>query len=227
MSLGRGIMSRARRSLSEALGLLRPGPEAAPAADGLLVAGLGNPGDKYRGSRHNVGFEIIDHLAARLDSRFERDFEGLVARGKLGETNLVLLKPLTYMNRSGRAVVAAAKHFGIAVANLVVIHDEVDLPFGRLKIKNGGGHAGHNGLRSIVASLGSSDFIRLRVGIGRPSEGTLVEHVLAPWSQSERASIATLKNNAADALEEILREGVLAAMNRVNGRQSVPTALGR
>ena len=157
-----------------------------------LVAGLGNPGRGYAGTRHNAGFWFVDELAGRLNASFaaEAKFGGDLAKAGV----LRLVKPMTFMNLSGRAVAAAARFFGVQPAEILVVHDELDLLPGKAKMKFGGGHAGHNGLRDIQAQLGSADFWRLRIGIGHPRDSELaqqdvVDYVLKPPRSEERAAI--------------------------------------
>ncbi|HKP63472.1 MAG TPA: aminoacyl-tRNA hydrolase [Polyangiales bacterium] len=174
-----------------------------------LIVGLGNPGAKYAGHRHNVGFMIVDELASRLRAdAFREKFSGVYA--KAGEA--LLLKPQTYMNLSGESVQKAQQFFKLGLADLVVIHDELDLPFGTLKIKVGGGSAGHNGIKSVTQHAGGPDFARLRVGIGRPPQRG-VEHVLSDFSRQECSELPAVLERAARAVTDILERGVQAAMN--------------
>ena len=144
--------------------------EAASTLD-LLVAGLGNPGREYERTRHNVGWLVADELARRRGGSFRSKFSGRLAEVRLGERRLALLKPETYMNESGRSISAAARFFKVPLEALLVVHDDVDLEEGRLQARQGGGLAGHNGLRSIARALGTQDFLRLRIGVGRPARG--------------------------------------------------------
>ena len=137
----------------------------------LLVAGLGNPGPRHERDRHNVGWMVVDELARRRDVPFRAKFNGRIGETRIADHRLALLKPETYMNESGRAVSAAARFYKVAPEDVLVVHDEVDLELGRLQARAGGGLAGHNGLRSIAQALGTSDFLRLRVGVGRPGRG--------------------------------------------------------
>ncbi len=193
----------------------------------LLVVGLGNPGKSYDDTRHNVGFAVVDALARAAGADAFRDkFSGLVARGRLGATDVALLKPQTFMNLSGQCVQPAAAFFKVPAADVVVVHDELDLPFGELRLKQGGGHAGHNGLRSIIERLGA-DFGRLRVGIGRPPpthRGDVASYVLARFDPAERAALDGLYAAARAALEAVAASGFGAAMNRVNARPKPPRA---
>jgi peptidyl-tRNA hydrolase, PTH1 family len=196
---------------------LRLRPRRGAAAD-LLVVGLGNPGDEYRGSRHNVGADVVELLAkrhsARLRKRKERAFvDEVTIDGK----RVALAIPLTYVNDSGLAVGALARRFGVTPEQVVVVHDELDLPVAQLKVKSGGGLAGHNGLRSIVAHLHSQDFQRVRIGVGKPlSKERGADHVLNRFGKRDRTEIDVTIEQAADAVEAIVRDGVDVAMNRFN-----------
>ncbi|MCE9501195.1 MAG: aminoacyl-tRNA hydrolase [Leptospira sp.] len=153
----------------------------------LLIAGLGNPGNEYEGTRHSIGFVIIDALCDTVSSDFSSDKKCAKALVTSGETEIILIKPMEYMNLSGNAVLLHIKKSGLNPENLLVIHDEIDLPFGTIKMKSGGGHAGHNGLRDIIDKLGSREFHRLRFGVGRPGPGgDVADYVLSRFSVSER-----------------------------------------
>lgn len=186
----------------------------------LVVVGLGNPGQKYRGTLHNVGVEVIELLAERAGERFTTAKESaLVCEMRLGTARVALVFPQTYMNESGRAVAPLVKRYGIEdLSKLIVIHDELDLEPGRMKIKFGGGLAGHNGLRSLKAHLHSDAFVRIRIGVGKPPGGKErgASHVLAPAAKRDRELIAVCVQEAADAVEMILTEGLEAAMGRYN-----------
>jgi PTH1 family peptidyl-tRNA hydrolase len=187
----------------------------------FLVAGLGNPGREHEGDRHNVGFVVVDAIAARVGADFRSKHSGLVARASLAARDVVLLKPQTYMNRSGDSVQPAAAFFKVAPAEIVVVHDEIDLPWGDVRLKLGGGHAGHNGLRDIIERLGSPDFARVRVGVGRPPPGFRGDGklwVLSGFDAVQRAELPAIVDRAADAVERVVRDGVAAAMNSVNAR---------
>ena len=188
----------------------------------LLVVGLGNPGPKYRGTLHNVGVEVLDLLAERHRERFRSSKEhALVAELRIGTARVALAFPQTYMNESGRSVAPLVKRYGIDdLTKLVVVHDELDLDPGRLKVKLGGGLAGHNGLRSIKAHLHSDEFARIRIGVGKPPGGKErgVDHVLAPPSKRDRELIAVCVEEAADAVEMMLSDGIDATMARYNQR---------
>jgi len=183
-----------------------------------LVVGLGNPGDDYRGSRHNLGAEVVELLAKRHGGRLRKRKErALVDEVTIDGRRVALAIPLTYVNDSGHAVDALVRRFGVDPEQLVVVHDELDLPVAELKVKSGGGLAGHNGLRSIVAHLHTQDFQRVRIGVGKPvSKERGADHVLNRFSKRERAEVDVTVEQAADAVETIVRDGVDAAMNRFN-----------
>jgi PTH1 family peptidyl-tRNA hydrolase len=185
-----------------------------------LVVGLGNPGPEYEATRHNVGFLVVERLAARhgIALAFDKRLFGRFGRGRIAGVETGVLEPQTFMNRSGRAVRAAIEAHPLDPASeLVVVYDDLDLPFGRLRLRPSGGAGGHNGLTDVAESLGRSDFARLRCGIGRPPAGVdPVDHVLAPFTAEEAASLAPYLERAADAIEAVLAEGVGAAMNRFN-----------
>ena len=196
---------------------MRLRPRRGTPAD-LLVVGLGNPGDEYRGSRHNLGAEVVELLAKRHGGRLRKRKErALVDEVTIDGRRVALAIPLTYVNDSGHAVGALVRRFGVDPEQLVVVHDELDLPVAELKVKSGGGLAGHNGLRSIVAHLHTQDFQRVRIGVGKPvSKERGADHVLNRFSKRERAEIEVTVEQAADAVETIVRDGVDAAMNRFN-----------
>lgn len=185
-----------------------------------LIVGLGNPEPRYARNRHNVGFMVLEHLAEAARISVSRSkFGGQYGTGEVAGKSVVLLKPLTFMNLSGRSVAPAAKFFGVSTERVMVIHDELDLPFSTLRLKSGGGHGGHNGLRSIVAELGSNAFQRLRVGIGRPAHGTVSHYVLSDFAEGEeRDWVPDLIERATKALETALRLGMKKAMNEVHAK---------
>jgi len=187
-----------------------------------LVVGLGNPGMPYAGNRHNVGQMVVDVLAARATSTFRSHKAGAaVAEGRLrpGGPKLVLAKPGSFMNGSGAPVAGLAKFFKVPAERVIVVHDELDLDFDTVRIKAGGGHGGHNGLRDIIARLGGPDFVRVRVGIGRPpGRMDAADFVLRDFSTEERKALPVLLEDAADAVERIVDDGLLAAQNVVNQR---------
>jgi len=175
----------------------------------LLVVGLGNPGRRHERDRHNVGFMVVDELARRHGGTFKAKFSGRIAEVRLEGRRLALLEPDTYMNESGRSVQPAAAFYKTPLAHLLVVHDEVDLELGRLQARLGGGLAGHNGLRSIAGRLGSPEFLRLRVGVGRPGRGdprAVADFVLAPFAPEEDAE--SLVGRSADAVESLSRLGL-------------------
>ena len=186
-----------------------------------LVVGLGNPGRQYAQTRHNAGFHVVDRLAERWGARVERkQFGALVDSLRIGDANIVLCKPQTFMNRSGQAVASLKGFYKLDVSDIVVIHDEVDMDFGTVKLKQGGGHGGHNGLRDIQAKLGNNGFVRVRVGISRPPPGWETSNwVLGKFSGSEQAELPDIVDRAADVVELVLREGAAKAMSEVNARR--------
>ena len=183
----------------------------------LLVAGLGNPGRRYERTRHNAGWLVLDELARRHDGSWRSKFSGSLAEIRLGDARLALLKPETYMNESGRSVTAAARFFKVAPESLLVVHDDVDLEPARLQARRGGGLAGHNGLRSLAQHLGSQDFLRLRIGVGRPGRGdprSVSDWVLSPFAPEN--DVDALVTRAADAVETVVAEGLEQAQARFN-----------
>jgi peptidyl-tRNA hydrolase, PTH1 family len=190
----------------------------------LLVVGLGNPGDEYARTRHNVGAEVVELLARRHGGKL-RGSKGR-ARGdevRIGDKRVALAVPLTYMNDSGEAVGALARRLGIEPDQIVIVHDELDLEPAVLRVKVGGGLAGHNGLRSIKQHLHTDEFIRVRIGVGKPpSKERGADHVLSRVSKREREAMDVTIEEAADAVECIVTDGVESAMNRYNGRVSGP-----
>jgi peptidyl-tRNA hydrolase, PTH1 family len=195
--------------------LLRRGERASSLA--LLVAGLGNPGREYELTRHNVGWLVVDELARRHGGSFRSKFSGQLSEVRLGAGKVALVKPETYMNESGRSIAAAAGFFKVDPSGLLVVHDDVDLEDGRFQVRLGGGLAGHNGLRSIAQALGSNDFLRLRIGVGRPGRGdrrSVSDYVLSKFDPE--TDVDGLIARAADAVETIASEGVEEAQRRFN-----------
>jgi PTH1 family peptidyl-tRNA hydrolase len=187
-----------------------------------LVVGLGNPGKEYARNRHNVGFLVADLLAARIGVRFGRHRRAVaeVAEGRLtpGGPRVVLAKPLTYMNLSGGPAAALSQFYKISVGNVIAVHDELDLGYGQVRAKLGGGEGGHNGLRSLSKSLGSKDYVRVRFGIGRPpGRQDPADFVLSDFSATERRELEFLVDRAADVVEAVVTQGVEAAQNAYNG----------
>lgn len=185
----------------------------------FLVVGLGNPGARYVGTRHNAGFMALDSLALRVGAGPAKEQLGsLVSVADVGGQRAVLAWPQSFMNRSGGPVSALAGFYKVAVGDIVVVHDDLDLPLHDVRVKSGGGHGGHNGLRDILPQVGA-DFVRVRVGIGRPPAGVdVVEHVLAPWTAAESPGLPAALERAADAVLTVLRSGATAAMNLLNTR---------
>jgi PTH1 family peptidyl-tRNA hydrolase len=188
----------------------------------LVVVGLGNPGRDYASHRHNVGFMAVDRLAEVVRAEpFREKFSGELARATIGGEPALLLKPMTYMNDSGRSVGPALAFFKATAAELIVLHDELDLPFGDVRLKHGGGHAGHNGLRSILSHLGGADFGRVRLGVGRPPpgfRGEVADFVLSPFDATERASLPECLNHAVQSVLNVAALGFAAAMKERNTR---------
>jgi len=183
----------------------------------LLVAGLGNPGREHQRDRHNAGWMVVDDLARRRGGSFRTKFSGRLAETRIGESRVALLEPETYMNESGRSISAAARFFKVAAQNVLVVHDDVDLDVGRLQARLGGGLAGHNGLRSIAQALGTPDFLRLRIGVGRPGRGDrreVADYVLSPFRPED--DIGAIVARAADAVETLVAEGLTVAQQRFN-----------
>jgi len=192
-----------------------------------LVVGLGNPGREYAANRHNVGFMVADLLASRIGAKFGRSkrAHAEVAEGRLakpgqygGGPRLVLVKPLTYMNLSGAPVVSLSQFFKVPVTNVIAVHDELDVPFGQVRAKRGGGEGGHNGLRSMSKSLSNKEYARVRFGIGRPpGRQDPADYVLSDFSGAERKELEFLVDRAADVVEAIVLEGVEWAQNKYHG----------
>ena len=185
----------------------------------FLVVGLGNPGARYDRTRHNVGFEVAERVAQRHEvSLSAKRFRAKLGSGRVAGESVVIALPQTFMNCSGESIGPMAGWYKLAPEQVVVIHDDLDLPFGRVKVKSGGGHGGHNGLRDLAAKLPSRDFVRVRVGIGRPV-GAMdpAAWVLARWTTEQSAELPDLVERAADAIETVLQHGVKEAMNRLNG----------
>jgi peptidyl-tRNA hydrolase, PTH1 family len=183
----------------------------------LLVAGLGNPGAAYERTRHNVGWRVVDELARRHDGSFRGKFSGQLAEVRVDGLRLALLKPETYMNVSGKSIAAARRFFKTDPDALLIVHDDVDLAPGRLQARRGGGLAGHNGLRSIAGALGTQDFLRLRIGVGRPERGDprpVADYVLSEFEPE--VDVDALVARAADAVETIARDGLEVTQSRYN-----------
>lgn len=184
----------------------------------LLIVGLGNPGPRYRNTRHNIGFMVVERLAEKLGATFDREkFGGLIAQGRHGGKRLLLLKPLTFMNKSGTAVAQAMRNQIREPGDLLVVFDDVDLPLGRLRLRKKGSAGGHNGLKSIIAHIGAKEFPRLRIGIGRSTgERELTNHVLGKFTPEERDTVGEAVEKAVQAVLVYAEHGVDAAMNQFN-----------
>jgi len=190
-----------------------------PPADTWLIAGLGNPGPRYAHTRHNLGFWVVTALSARWGIPLDREkMEAVWGQGRVGAQRVILVQPQTYMNLSGRAVAALLRYFQLPPGALVVVHDDLDVPAGRLKLAFDGGAGGHKGVLSVAASLGTLDFYRVKVGIGRPPAGMAAEaFVLAPLAGAEEEILAEAAARAAAAVEVLLTGGLAAAQNRFHG----------
>ncbi len=181
-----------------------------------LIVGLGNPGPRYEGNRHNVGFLVLDELADRVGGKFKAHKSGAqVVEGRLGLSRTVLAKPRSFMNLSGGAVSSVAKFYKVPATELIVVHDEVDLPFGTVRLKRGGGENGHNGLRSITKSLGTKEYLRVRFGVDRPpGRMDTADYVLKDFSRAESKELGFFVDQCADAVEALAAQGLEAAQNR-------------
>ncbi|MBF6215322.1 aminoacyl-tRNA hydrolase [Nocardia puris] len=184
-----------------------------------LVVGLGNPGPEYERTRHNVGFLVADVLAERVGGRFavHKKSGADLLQARLDGRQVLIAKPRSYMNLSGRPVAALARFFSVPPTEVVVVHDELDLPFGAIKLKRGGGEGGHNGLRSVSSALATKDYLRTRIGIGRPpGRQDPADYVLKPFSAPERKEVPVVVEQAADAVELLLRVGLETAQNQLH-----------
>lgn len=187
--------------------------------DAIVIVGLGNPGSRYEKTRHNVGAMAVDHLAGRLGEKFKthKKSGAQVAVGRLGGTSVVLAKPTCFMNESGRQVGPLAAFYSTGPESLIAVHDELDIDFGAVRLKRGGGEGGHNGLRSISQALGSKDYLRVRLGVGRPpGRQDPADFVLKPFSSTERPDVPLLLENAADAIELLISRSLEDAQNQVH-----------
>ncbi|AKK29165.1 aminoacyl-tRNA hydrolase [Mycobacterium sp. EPa45] len=188
-------------------------------ADPLLVVGLGNPGPQYAKTRHNLGFMVADLLAARMGGQFKvhKRSGAEIVTGRLAHRPVVLAKPRTYMNESGRQIGPLAKFYSVMPTDIIVIHDELDIDFGRIRLKLGGGEGGHNGLRSVANSLGTKNFQRVRIGVGRPpGRKDPAAYVLEPFTAAERTEVPAICEQAADATELLIEAGLEPAQNHVH-----------
>lgn len=197
------------------LRFLRPGVQSEP-VDKLIV-GLGNPGRQYAHHRHNVGFQCLDRLAQTHGLSFARQrAKASLALGKIANVRVVLAKPLTYMNLSGQAVKPLVGFYRLSLADLLVIYDDLDLPLGTIRLRPEGGSGGHKGVRSIIEALGSQNFPRLRVGIGRPPDNDAISYVLSDFTAEEQITLESVYEKVGAAVELFLQEGIEVAMNRYN-----------
>lgn len=189
-----------------------------------LVVGLGNPGKRYERTRHNVGFLVADRLAVRSGASFDqRQFKAEVAKAQLGGRPAVLAKPQTFMNLSGDAVASLAGYYKTPPDEMVVVYDEVDLPFGTIRVKSGGGAGGHNGIKDVLRVTKGGDFVRVRFGVSRPPEGwDTADYVLSGFTPGETEQLDELVDRAADAVEAVIRDGHVVAMNQFNVRGGGP-----
>jgi PTH1 family peptidyl-tRNA hydrolase len=189
--------------------------------DIYLVAGLGNPGSEYEETRHNIGFMIVDEIAREFSISFDENrFNTLIGRGSVKDIKTVLAKPLSFMNRSGPPIHSLSKYLGICVRNIIIIHDDMDLEFGRIKIKEKGGHGGHKGIQSLKDAFESGDFVRLRIGIGRPGpEVSVINHVLGRFDPDKEEKLNPLIIQARDAVVTVLCEGAKKGMNAFNRKK--------
>ena len=185
-----------------------------------LIAGLGNPGEQYQSNRHNLGFLTLDYLAGRHDIPLKKQgFEALFGKGKIGNERVLLAKPQTYMNLSGIAIERLVSYFRVDIKDLIVVHDDLDLPFETIRLKKGGGEGGHKGLMSIVQHVGSADFLRVRIGIGKPIRKSMVEkYVLSPFAEEEQNAVPSILAVACDVVGEVILSGIEAAMQRYHGK---------
>jgi PTH1 family peptidyl-tRNA hydrolase len=193
-----------------------------------LIIGLGNPGFKYQSTRHNIGFLVIDKIAHNHNiSLTLKGFDACFGKGKIGNIPVLFVKPQTFMNISGVSAKKSADYFKIDLEDLIVVHDDIDLPFGTIRIKAGGGHAGHKGLISIIEHLGNSEFIRVRIGIGKPTDKSMVEkYVLETFTDDEMKLLPPITVTASNAVTAIIVSGIQAAMNQYNFKSTNQSAKG-
>lgn len=185
----------------------------------LIVVGLGNPGEKYAGTRHNIGFDVVDELASRARTSFSRHKKSgaEVAGARLVGRQVFLAKPQSFMNLSGEPVGALARFYSVEPTDVIAVHDELDIDFGLVRLKRGGGEGGHNGLKSLTQHLGTRDYLRVRAGIGRPpGRQDPADYVLKPFAKTEKPEVPLLIANAADAVELLIRDGLEPAQNTVH-----------
>ncbi|MBN2526112.1 MAG: aminoacyl-tRNA hydrolase [Deltaproteobacteria bacterium] len=188
----------------------------------FLIVGLGNPGPKYDGTRHNIGFAVANELQSRFGSfltRWQEKFNGEFCKVKIAGSQAVLLKPQTFMNLSGRSVQPAMNFFKLSINQLIIIHDDIDLDYGMVRLKSGGGTGGHNGLNSLKKELGTTDFHRIRIGVGRPIHGDVSDFVLKRFTPDEQIDLSAIIDRSCKAIECIAEFGIVKAMNQFNQRQ--------
>ena len=182
-----------------------------------LIVGLGNPGTQYKSTRHNIGFDILDLISIKYNIVVNRTkFKGVYGEGVIAGEKVILLKPSTFMNLSGESVREAASFYKIDVSNIIILHDDISLEIGRMRIRSKGSAGGHNGLKSIILNMNSDEFIRFKIGVGQP-KGELVSHVLGKFSKPERRLIDDVNNATVDAVELVIKQGIVEAMNKFNG----------
>jgi PTH1 family peptidyl-tRNA hydrolase len=187
-----------------------------------LIVGLGNPGAKFQRDRHNIGFQTVERFAERHGFRFnEKRAKAQIAHGQIGGEAVILAKPQTFMNLSGESVRPLLKGSGAKLEDLLVVSDEIDLPLGRLRLRASGSHGGHNGLRSIIGALGTNEFARLRIGVGRPARGDsraeVTSHVLGTFGRDDEPVAELMRDRGAEAIAVFIEDGIVEAMNRFNG----------
>ena len=187
----------------------------------ILIAGLGNPGSKYDGTRHNIGWDVLNYLDCFSQLQWREKFKGLYASFDIQDKRIHFLKPLTFMNLSGQSVSALMQFYKIELENILIIHDELDLPYGTIAFKNGGGLAGHNGLKSIAKDLASQDFLRLRMGIGRPVHGSVSHWVLSHYDEQQNVMLPDYFKKAAGAIELFMSEGFQKAASEYSKKQLI------
>lgn len=185
-----------------------------------LVAGLGNPGLEYEGTRHNAGFYVIDYLSEKLNFKVSKiKFKGKIGECMIGDEKVIFIKPSTYMNASGESVIEAASFYKIPVENIIIVYDDKDIPLGRIRIRPSGSDGGHNGMKSIIYNLSSNEIKRVRVGIGTPDKD-MVSFVLGRFSKEEAALVKQAMMTAGDAIIEIIKNGITSSMNKYNAFNS-------
>jgi len=197
--------------------MFRKKPPAPTLPPEWLIVGLGNPGPEYKGTRHNIGFELIDRLAERHRIKLDRSkHQSRLGTGTVFETSVVLVKPLTFMNLSGRAVAPLMREYGLKPDHVLVLADDTDLPPGRVRLRAEGSAGGHNGHKSLIQTLGTQEYPRLKIGIGRTSKDATIDHVLGPFHPDERADIEGALKRCEEAIEALFLRGIEAAMNIAN-----------